>query len=108
MISRLWRGWTAPDDADTYEELLRSTIFPGIMARKIPGFRRIELSRRELGSEVEFLTVMWFASWDAVKAFAGPDWEGAVVPPAARTVLARFDDKARHYEVRLQQGSSDA
>ena len=44
---------------------------------------------------------MRFASWDAVKAFAGPDWEVSVVPPAARAVLTCFDGKARHHEVRV-------
>ena len=43
---------------------------------------------------------MWFQSWEAVKAFAGEDWERSVVPPAARAVLARFDEGAQHYEVR--------
>ena len=102
MISRLWHGWTAPGNADSYEALIRSTIFPGILSRKIEGLRRLELHRRPLGDEVEFVTVMWFASWGAVEAFAGPDWEVSVVPPAARAVLARFDAKARHYEVRAE------
>jgi hypothetical protein len=102
MISRLWHGWTTPGNADSYEGLIRSTIFPGILGRKIEGLRRLELYRRPLGDEVEFVTVMWFASWDAVKAFAGPDWEVSVVPPAARAVLSRFDDKAQHYEVRAE------
>ena len=44
---------------------------------------------------------MRFASWDAVKAFAGPDWEVSVVPPAARAALTCFDGKARHHEVRV-------
>ena len=102
MISRLWHGWTTPGNADSYEALIRSTIFPGILGRKIEGLRRLELHRRPLGDEVEFVTVMWFVSWDAVKAFAGPDWEVSVVPPAARAVLAHFDAKARHYEVRAE------
>lgn len=102
MISRLWHGWTTPENADAYEDLIRTTIFPGILARRIEGFERIELYRRPLGDEVEFITVMWFASWDAVKAFAGPDWETSVVPPAARAVLSRFDGKAQHYEVRAE------
>jgi hypothetical protein len=103
MISRLWHGWTTPENADNYEALIRSTIFPGILGRGIAGLERIELLRRPLGeAEVEFVTIMRFASWDAVKAFAGPDWEVSVVPQAARAVLARFDDKARHYEVRVE------
>lgn len=100
MIARLWTGWTEPQDADTYETLLRNEIFPGILARKIAGFRRIELLRATLGGEVEFVTVMWFTSLDAIKAFAGADHEAAVVPPKARAVLKRFDARSKHYEVR--------
>jgi len=104
MISRLWHGWTTQENADAYETLIRTTIFPGIEARSIEGFERIELYRRPLGNEVEFITVMWFASWEAVRTFAGPDWETSVVPPAARAVLSRFDDKAEHYEVGAKGG----
>ena len=102
MISRLWHGWTTPENADSYEALIRSSIFPGIMGREIAGLQRIELLRRPLDAEVEFVTIMRFASWDAVKAFAGPDWEVSVVPQAARAVLARFDEKAQHYEIRVE------
>ncbi len=49
MISRTWRGWTTLDNADKYDELLRITIFPGILMRDIPGFDAIELGRRALG-----------------------------------------------------------
>jgi heme-degrading monooxygenase HmoA len=100
MICRIWYGWTTPQNADAYENLLKTEIFPGILARNIVGFRRIELLRRPAGEEVEFVTVMWFASLEAVKAFAGEQWEAAVVPAAARAVLKRFDPVSRHYEVR--------
>jgi heme-degrading monooxygenase HmoA len=100
MISRIWRGWTAPQNADAYESLLRGEIFPGILARKIAGFRRIELYRASVGGEVEFVTVMWFDSIEAVRAFAGADYETAVVPPKARALLKRFDARSQHYEVR--------
>jgi hypothetical protein len=100
MISRIWHGWTAPENADRYETLLKSEIFPGILARNIAGFRRIDLLRRALEGEVEFITVMLFDSWEAVKEFAGDHMDHAVVPPKARAVLARFDDRSQHYEVR--------
>jgi hypothetical protein len=99
MIARIWHGWTTPENADAYESLLRTQVFPGIIAREIAGFRRIELLRRSAGAEVEFVTVMWFDSLDVVRAFAGEDYEAAVVPPAARAVLARFDARSQHYEV---------
>jgi hypothetical protein len=100
MISRIWHGWTTPENADRYESLLKTEIFPGILARKIAGFRRIELLRQVLEREVEFITVMWFDSWEAVKEFAGDRMDHAVVPPKARALLARFDDRSQHYEVR--------
>lgn len=101
MIKRLWHGWTTRANADGYEALLRTQVFAGIAARQIAGFRGIELWRRAVADEVEFVTIMKFDSLDAVVAFAGPEYEVAVVPPAARALLARFDARSAHYEVRL-------
>ena len=103
MIARIWHGWTSPQNADTYEALLKAEIFPGIVSRSVTGFRRIELLRAPAGQEIEFVTVMWFDSLEAVKAFAGPDYETAVIPPKARAVLSRFDAHSAHYEVREQR-----
>jgi antibiotic biosynthesis monooxygenase (ABM) superfamily enzyme len=100
MICRIWHGWTTPPNADAYEDLLRGESFRGIQGRKIPGYHGIELLRRPAGREVEFVTMMWFDSLDAVRAFAGPDYEVAVVLPAARTLLAHYDPRSTHYEVR--------
>ena len=100
MISRIWHGWTAPAQADAYEELLKEEIFVGIKSREIPGFRGIQLLRRDSGREVEFVTIMRFDSLDAVRSFAGEDYEAAVVPPKARALLSRFDARSQHYEVR--------
>ncbi|CAL78673.1 Conserved hypothetical protein [Bradyrhizobium sp. ORS 278] len=100
MLKRIWRGWTRPANADAYEELLRSTVFPGIKDRAIPGFIAIELLRRSLDTEVEFMTIMTFADDDAVVRFAGPSKE-AVVPPAARKLLSRYEPHAAQYELRI-------
>ena len=101
MIARIWHGWTQPENADAYEKLLKEEIFMGIAGRKIPGYQGIRLLRRALDSgEVEFVTIMWFESLQAVKQFAGEDYEAAVVPPKARKLLARFDQRSQHYEVR--------
>ncbi len=100
MIARIWHGWTTPDDADAYEELLRSEVFPGIEAKGVAGYRGIRLLRRTVADEVEFVTMMLFDSLDDVKAFAGEDFERAYVPPRARRLLARFDERSLHYELR--------
>lgn len=100
MICRIWRGWTTPAHADAYDRLLRTEIFHGIAERRIPGYHGIELLRRPVDGSVEFVTLMWFESLDSVRAFAGDDYEIAVVPPAARALLERFDARSAHYEVR--------
>ena len=105
MIVRLWRGWTAPENSESYETLLKTQVFPGILGRLIAGFEGIELLRRDAGGEVEFVTLMRFVSLDAVKAFAGEDYETAVVPPAARAVLRLGQPLAG--AVHLQAGCID-
>ena len=107
MIARVWHGWTAPDNADIYEALLENEIFVGIREKRIRGFRDIELLRRDVGGEVEFATIMWFDSLDAVREFAGDDYEHAVVPESARAVLSRFDERSRHYDVRIRHAQSE-
>jgi heme-degrading monooxygenase HmoA len=98
-VCRLWRGWTTPENADAYERIVRGDVIPGIEARRIPGFRHIDLMKRHLGDEVEFQTLMWFDSLDAIKAFTGEDYSVSHVPAAARAVLSRFDERAVHFEV---------
>jgi len=101
MIARIWHGWTQTENAVTYEKLLQEEIFPSIAAKKVLGYKGIRLLRRKIDrNEVEFVTIMWFDSWQAVKEFAGEDYERAVVPPKARAVLSRFDQCSQHYEVR--------
>jgi hypothetical protein len=105
VICRVWHGWTTRANADAYERLLRTEIFPGIAERTIPGYRGIELLRRDASQLVEFVTLMWFDSLDAVRGFAGSDYEVAVVPPAARALLHRFDARSAHYGVRQPRGT---
>jgi len=104
MIKRIWTGWTSREKADDYERLLREEVFPEIEAKGIQGYRGIELLRRTAGAEVEFVTIMSFESLDAVRQFVGTDYEAAYVPAGARRLLARFDERSRHYE--LKHGSA--
>jgi len=104
MICRMWRGWTTPEKANAYERIVRGEVIPEIEARRIPGFRHIDLMRRDLGDEVEFQTLMWFDSLDSIIAFMGADYAVSHVPPAAQAVLKRFDERAAHYEVLDRRG----
>jgi hypothetical protein len=100
MINRIWHGWTTPDNADVYESLLKKEIFTGIRNRDITGCKGIKLLRRNVGDEVEFITIMLFESIDAVRDFAGEDYEASVIPPEARAVLSRYDEQSQHYEIK--------
>lgn len=99
MVVRIWHGWTTAEDAETYERLVNGTIVPGIMARRLPGLRQVDILRRQdkPGEDVEFVTVMRFDDWAAVEEFAGPGGTMSVVPAEARRVLDRFDEHSQHY-----------
>ncbi len=99
MICRIWRGWTSPQNADTYEGVVLGQVIPGIEAMRIEGFRHIDVLRRPKDHEVEFVTIMWFDDLDAVKRFMGEDYEVGHVPAEARAVLSHFDERSAHYEV---------
>jgi len=72
MISRIWHGWTTLENANVYEHLLKTEIFPTIASKNVSGYRGIQLLRRQLSNEVEFITIMQFDPLDVVK----PYWVG--------------------------------
>jgi antibiotic biosynthesis monooxygenase (ABM) superfamily enzyme len=97
VIARVWHGWTAPENADAYEQFLRTKMFPSI--HRVPGYVGADLLRRDAGDEIAFVTITRFESLESVRAFAGEDYEQAVVEPEARALLSRFDERSEHYEV---------
>jgi heme-degrading monooxygenase HmoA len=104
MISRVWHGWTRPESADAYEALLRRTILPGIERQGIDGYQGCYLYRRDGEGEVEFVTTLLFDSLDAVRRFAGEEYEVAVIHPEAQALLSHFDPRSAHYTVVLRPG----
>jgi len=101
MIARVWRGWA--DNiaaADLYEEFLRSSFLPSIHA--IEGYRGASVVRRLIGQEVEFMTITRFDSLEAIRKFAGEDYEAAHVAPRARELLSRFDARCQHFELVIE------
>lgn len=103
MISRIWHGYTTPENAPVYQKIVLTEVIPGIEAKDIPGYQRISLFRRDLEDEVEFITVMWFDSLESVIAFQGEDYEVAYVPPQAQAVMTRWDLRSQHYDVIAQR-----
>ena len=103
MIARVWHGYTKPEHADAYESMLKPELLPGISKKK--GYKGSYLLRRNLGAEVEFITILLWESVDLLRAAAGhDDYETAIIPDERRRYLARFDSKATHYEVEATHG----
>jgi len=102
LIARVWHGSTKPEHADAYETMLKPELLPGISKTK--GYRGSFLLRRNVGAEVEFITVLLFDSLDDVRAVAGPNYEQSIVPEDRRKYLSRHDEKAAHYEVAATNG----
>ena len=97
MIVRLWRGWTLPADADAYQAFLEAEIDHGFL--DLEGVVGAEVLRSERGAETAFVTLLRFRDPAALRAFAGPDLEVAVVPERARRLLSRFDERVTHDRV---------
>ena len=105
MIARIWRGWTKVENADAYEKLLRDVVYPGL--RNIAGYQGGYILRQDGSDEVEFVTMNIFESLDAVRAFAGEDYEVPVFEPEARNLLSRVEPIARHYVVKKSPALDD-
>ena len=99
MIVRIWHGYTTFENADKYEQLLKAEVFTGIKAKNMSGYHGIQLVKRKLDTEVEFITIMTFTDYDCVKQLVGEDYQQAYVPVAARKILSHFDERSQHYEV---------
>jgi heme-degrading monooxygenase HmoA len=97
MIARIWRGWAPRAAADDYQRHYESEVSEHL--RAVHGFRGAQLLRRDEGQEVMFTSITWFTGVDAVRGFAGDDYEQAVVEETARQALSRWDERVSHHEV---------
>lgn len=98
-IKRIWHGWTTKENADKYQNILNKEVLPGIEAKNIPGYRKIEVLRNELETEVEFITIMTFESLQNVIDFQGEDYKRCYVPDVAQKVLKQWDEESTHYDL---------
>jgi hypothetical protein len=106
MIVRVWRGWTAHQNADAFEAVLRTQSIPNILAKNVAGLREAQILRLERLGEAEFVMMLWFDDREAVRTLAvarglaEEDYDKAVMSLPARELLRRYDAKVEHYEVR--------
>jgi heme-degrading monooxygenase HmoA len=96
MIARLWHGYTKRENAPIYYDMLMKSILPGI--HRIAGYKGSYVLRRDAGKETEFITITFWESLDAIREFAGADYELCVIAPEAAHLLTRHDERSAHYE----------
>lgn len=100
VIARIWKGWTTHDNALAYEELFKTLVLPKV-TKGVSSYISTNLLRREVGEEVEFTTIFWFESFEAVKDFAGPNVEQAVVPEQVKELMSHYEETVQHHDVVL-------
>ncbi|MEN8126021.1 MAG: antibiotic biosynthesis monooxygenase, partial [Bacteroidota bacterium] len=101
-IIRTWKGWTTLENASTYENMLINEVFPAVKKKGVDGLEKVSISIQNKKTEVEFFLILQFDSLDAVKAFAGENYEIAYIPENAQRVLLRYEETAQHYEFRKE------
>ncbi|HLH34834.1 MAG TPA: hypothetical protein VKX41_09175 [Alloacidobacterium sp.] len=104
MITRLWQGYTTPENASAYESFVRNEIFPKLT--DVRGFLGGKLLRRNLYQEVEFVALTHFDSLESVRAAAGEEFGYIIIPEAGRRLLSRYDQRVAIYEVVVQEEPS--
>lgn len=97
MIARVWKGAVRKEDAGAYAEYMQGTGVAGYA--EISGNRGVWMLRRDVDGRTEFVMFSLWDSLDAVKAFAGEDYERAVFYPEDDRFLVERDRVSTHYEV---------
>ncbi len=97
MIARLWSAYSTSTRAPAYADHLQSHVLPAL--RQVDGYAGADLLQRATGEGVEIIVITWWRSPEAIRGFAGPDAEQAVVADAAAALLTRFDRRVRHYDL---------
>jgi len=107
MIQRIWHGYTTLENSKAYETLLKEEIMPGIAAKEIPGYLRMQILRRrvteENQDEIEFITIMNFSKLEDIKGFVGEDYTVANLPKKALELLKHYDTHSQHYDIQDQR-----
>jgi heme-degrading monooxygenase HmoA len=97
MIARIWHGVTMATKADKYFDYLKGTGLADYAATS--GNRGVYLLRRIEGDRAHFMTLTFWESEEAIKAFAGAAIEKARYYPEDKDFLLEFEPTVKHYEV---------
>jgi heme-degrading monooxygenase HmoA len=96
-IARIWKGRTLLSKADEYEAYLNRSGISKI--RETPGNLGAYILRRTENGKAEFVVISLWESVEAVRRFAGPDYQKAVILPRDREYLLEVEPNVLHYEI---------
>ncbi|MGH9970716.1 MAG: antibiotic biosynthesis monooxygenase family protein [Pyrinomonadaceae bacterium] len=97
MIARIWHGRTEASKAGDYLNFLKQTALPAY--RNTKGNLRAYVLRRIENDEAHFLTLSFWESLEAIKGFAGEDYERARYYSQDKDFLLEFEPTVQHYEL---------
>lgn len=97
MIARIWHGVTAVKDYEAYTNILKEIAIPDYS--QTPGFKGLSFLRNIQGAGAHFTLITYWESIDAIKNFAGSDFEKAKYYPIDKDYLLAFEETVQHYEV---------
>lgn len=97
MIARTWHGAVPAAKADAYWDYLNLTGLQDY--RSIPGNKSVTVLRRTEGDVTHFLLITTWESVEAIKAFAGEDYEKAKYYAEDEAFLLEMEEHVTHYEV---------
>ena len=97
MIARIWHGKTKAAIADDYRDFLRARAVADYQA--IAGNLGTHILHRREGDEAHFITFTFWENVEAIKAFAGEDFEKTKYYPEDKNYLLEFEPNVAHYEV---------
>jgi len=96
VITRIWHGRTKAIHADAYLKYIEDT---GITEYKnTNGNLSAEIWRKTDGDVCHFWTVTKWSSYDAIKQFAGKDYEKARYFTQDANYLLDFEEHVQHME----------
>lgn len=98
-IIRLWSARASEAQLPKYLEHFSKNVLPEL--RRVPGFLCVNVSVRRAGNEAEIFVETTWRSLDAIRVFAGADFEAAVIAPEAAALLTNFDRRVRHFEISI-------
>ena len=97
MIVRMWHGRVPREKAEAYRKFLNSRAIPDY--RSTPGNVGVYILERPAEDAVHFVTLTYWESLDAIRAFAGDEVSRAKYYPEDSEFLLEFEPEVAHYEV---------